>query len=227
MNSELLKGILLFLAGGAVGSGITAFLSKRKIDELEDSFEDRLNEEIEEIREAIEEGYSDWKETVFDEKEEDDDSEMDEEFLSALSSSIVDKANKARTKPDLIAHAKDLMDKNHYTSYSNHKEEPEKNEIPDEDLVPLDSNNEDIELIAPDEFGELPDYRTVNLYYLRDKVLVDDGGRPVNNIISMIGEDTLEEFGIYEPDSVYVRNHRDETDYAIFLRDETLSNFSL
>ena len=82
-------------------------------------------------------------------------------------------------------------------------------------------------MIAPDEFGEIPSYDRENLYFLRDEVLVDDEGRPVENIHNMIGDDALEEFGVYEPDAVFVRNNRLHTDYAIFMRDETLSNFSL
>ena len=153
---------------------------------------------------------------------------MDEEFLSEISHSIVDKANRARVKPDLMEQAKHIMENNNYVNYSNSKNEPEKNDIPEEDIVPLESPVEDIELIAPDEFGEISDYEQVNLYYLtRDKVLVDNEGIPVENVHAMIGDDALEEFGVYEPDAVFVRNNRYETDYAIFLKEETLANFSL
>ena len=231
MNSEIVKGILLFLAGGAVGGGTAAFVFKKKIDDLEESYEDRLNEEIEEVRAGIEESYQERMErTNYELYEENDgeDSEVDTEKLAEISKKIVDSANKAREKPDLMTY-KDHIHKEKYVSYSGKKDNsPDKNPTFDEDSIePLEAMRDDIEIIAPDEFGEIRDYEQVNLYLLRDEVLVDDEGRPVENVLATVGPDALENIGVYESDSVYVRNHAQETDYAIFMRDETLNNFSL
>lgn len=230
MNSELVKGILLFLAGGAVGGGTAAFVFKKKINDLEETYEDRLNEEIEEVRAGIEESYQERMERSYDLYDEDDDEEpeVDTEKLAKLSNKIVDTAKKARIKPDLMTY-KDHLDKENYTSYSGKQDSgPDKNPTFDDTVIePLEAMRSDIEVITPDEFGEMPGYDRENLYLLRDDVLVDDSGRPVENISTMIGPDALEEIGVYESDAVFVRNHAQETDYAIFLRDETLKNFSL
>ena len=224
MNSELLKSILLFIAGGAAGAMVTGFVCKQKMDDLEESFEERVNDEVNEVLGIVYEGKKNERAA---EEDNDEDPEMDEEYLHELSHSIVDAAKKAREKPDPVSYAKNLMEKNNYVSYSGTHEKIEKNEIPDEEIVPMESEREDIEIIAPDEFGEMADYEKVELYYLRDGSLVDDEGNQIQNIRNTIGEDSLENIGVYEPDSVYVRNHRNETDYAIFLKDQTLNNFSL
>jgi hypothetical protein len=72
------------------------------------------------------------------------------------------------------------------------------------------------EIITPGEFGEYG-YPTVSLTYHSDGVLVDDFGDVIdpNDIDSMIGSDFARHFGDYEEDSVFVRNHRTETDYEI------------
>lgn len=74
--------------------------------------------------------------------------------------------------------------------------------------------------ISPDEFGELAEdgYDTVSLYLYEDgiienaitKDLIDD-----EDIDMLIGRDSLNHFGEYEPDSVYVRNENEEIDYEI------------
>lgn len=75
------------------------------------------------------------------------------------------------------------------------------------------------EVITPSEFGECG-YPTVSLTLYADGVLVDeyDDVIPHDEIDAMIGLESLEHFGEYEDDSVFVRNDRLETDYEI-LRD--------
>ena len=230
MNSEIIKGVLLFLAGGAVGSGTAAFIFKKKLDEERVNEEERIHEGIQEGLAGIEDSYRERLEKSYDLYEEDDeeDSELDTEKLAEISKKIVDSANKAREKPDLMSY-KDHIHKEKYVSYSGKKDDtPDKNPTFNEDEIePLESERDDIEIIAPDEFGDIRDYEQVNLYLLRDGVLVDDDGNPVENIYATVGPDALENIGVYEADAVFVRNHAQETDYAIFMRDETLHNFSL
>lgn len=235
MNNEILKGILLFLAGGAAGAGVTGFIFKRKLNEMEESIDDIVEERVEEIAEIrMDEDFDDEEEDeeeddeLDEESDDEDDSDIDEEKLTEITQSVVKKINRARTaKPDPIELAKELVDKNNYVSYSGKKDPVTKNETPDDYWVEQ-NEPEDIEIISPQEFGDIAGYDKVNLYFLsRDEVLVDDEGNPVENIVSLIGPDALENFGTYEPDSVCVRNNRLETDFAIFIRNETLSNFSL
>lgn len=89
------------------------------------------------------------------------------------------------------------------------------------------SNTERIEtmhdrpyVIPPEEFGENPDFETVSLTYYADGVLTDEQNFIIDpgEIEFIIGEDSLDHFGEYEDDSVFVRNEEKMTDYEI-LRD--------
>lgn len=72
-------------------------------------------------------------------------------------------------------------------------------------------------VIAPEEFGEMDDYETVSLTYYSDGVLTDDFDNEIEDVEGMVGEDSLDHFGEYEDDSVFVRNDRYKTDYEILL----------
>lgn len=71
-------------------------------------------------------------------------------------------------------------------------------------------------VISPDEFSENEDYETESLTYYLDGILADDR----NNIIDIdvvVGRESLNHFGEYEDDSVFVRNEELKTDYEILL----------
>lgn len=74
-------------------------------------------------------------------------------------------------------------------------------------------------VISPDEFDEVG-YQTVSLTYYADGVVEDDfyDVWDDDEIDEKIGRDSLNHFGEYEEDSVFVRNDDEETDYEI-LRD--------
>lgn len=69
-------------------------------------------------------------------------------------------------------------------------------------------------VITPDEFDE-NGYETVSLTYFADKVLVDDEWEVVTDLDGTIGRDSLNRFGEYEDDSVFVRNDELRIDYEI------------
>ena len=72
-------------------------------------------------------------------------------------------------------------------------------------------------VIEPETFGENPDYETVSLSYYADGVLTDENNCIIDpgEIESLIGEESLDHFGEYEYDSVFVRNEERKTDYEI------------
>lgn len=72
-------------------------------------------------------------------------------------------------------------------------------------------------VITPDEFSEFDDYETVSLTYYSDKVLTDEYDNVIDDVDNIVGYDSLETFGQYEDDSVFVRNDRLMTDYEILL----------
>lgn len=74
-------------------------------------------------------------------------------------------------------------------------------------------------VISPDIFGDNPDYNKVSLTLYSDGVLTDEDDHVINpgRIDDLIGEESLEHFGEYEEDSVFVRNEARMTDYEILL----------
>lgn len=71
-------------------------------------------------------------------------------------------------------------------------------------------------VISPDEFGET-DYETQSLTYYADNVLTDEMDNIIENVDILVGVDSLNHFGDYEDDSVFVRNDDISTDFEILL----------
>ena len=72
-------------------------------------------------------------------------------------------------------------------------------------------------VIPPEEFGEFEDYRRYNLTYYADGVLADEDNELVDDVDDVVGLNSLNHIGDYEPDSVHVRNDRLRCDYEILL----------
>lgn len=71
-------------------------------------------------------------------------------------------------------------------------------------------------VISPEEFGEDQDYEIETLtYYNGDKVLTDDFDNQVEDVEGMVGEASLNTFGQYEDDAVYVKNDKTKHYYEI------------
>lgn len=71
-------------------------------------------------------------------------------------------------------------------------------------------------VILPEEFGEA-DYPTESLTYYADGILTDDRNNIIEDVERMVGTESLNHFGEYEDDSVFVRNDELRTDYEILL----------
>lgn len=72
-------------------------------------------------------------------------------------------------------------------------------------------------VISPDEYGDMYDYNTAHLtFYAEDEVLSDENDEMIDDIDSIIGLDSLDHFGDYEDDVLFVRNDKLKTDYEIF-----------
>ncbi|MFA7097645.1 MAG: hypothetical protein WC383_14350 [Gammaproteobacteria bacterium] len=120
------------------------------------------------------------------------------------------KADNAKEKPSVVEYAARLREQG-YTNYSDidteNKEEVEKESMAvDKPYV-----------IAPEEFGEFDDYEKISLTYYADHILADDNDEMVDDIDDVVGFDSLNSFGEYEDDSVFVRNDRLRCDYEILL----------
>lgn len=78
-------------------------------------------------------------------------------------------------------------------------------------------------VIEPGEFGEADGYDVVSLTFYADGVLTDDFDNEIEDVEGLVGKDSLNHFGEYEEDSVFVRNDLYKTDFEILL---DLRNFA-
>lgn len=120
------------------------------------------------------------------------------------------KADNAKEKPSVIEYAARLREQG-YTNYSDMADE--KPEEVKEEYMSIDKPY----VIAPEEFGDLDDYETISLTYYADQILADDNDEIVDDVEDVVGFDSLNSFGEYEDDSVFVRNDRLKCDYEILL----------
>ena len=138
------------------------------------------------------------------------------------------KINDKETSEKFITKYKDSKDKIE-DIVSNEKYNIEnKEEIDDDECNYTIYVNEGVEvinphIITPEEFGEYNEYKIKTLIYYADNVLTDEDDNPITSLEmeEMIGIDSLDHFGEYEDDSVYVRDENNEIDYEI-LRSEKM-----
>ena len=117
-----------------------------------------------------------------------------------------------RTKPDLKEYAEQLK-KNGYTRYS--------------DLSADDEGVSDKQtktyVIPPEQFGDDENYDQISLTYYADGVLADENDEVIDDVEETVGIESLNHFGEYEDDSVFVRNDTRKCDYEILLDQRTYS----
>ena len=73
-------------------------------------------------------------------------------------------------------------------------------------------------VISPEEYGDIDEYECISLQYYADGIVADDFDIVVDDIDATIGLESLNHFGEYEDDCVFVRNDSKRCDYEI-LRD--------
>ena len=104
---------------------------------------------------------------------------------------------------------KKIIENNSYNDYSNYSTKKESE---------VEENMSGPYVISPDEFDG-GDYDIESLNYYQDGILTDIYDNVIEDVESMVGEESLNHFGEYEDDSVFVRNDEKETDYEILLVD--------
>lgn len=202
MNS-MLKGVLIFVLGAAAGSLATWKLIEKK-------YKDIAQEEIDSVKDTFSKmkknEYPDKLEDYPDFEEFDDSDDSDDVEEEPKPEQKIDRNN----KPDIVEYAK-ILSETGYTNYAERQDKKEKKGVePVEDERPY--------VISPDEFGEKDGYENVTLTYYADGVLTDYFDNVISNVDEVVGFDSLDHFGEYEDDVVFVRNEKMETDYEI-LRD--------
>jgi len=96
------------------------------------------------------------------------------------------------------------------------------------DTVSADDDIQNIKtypfVITPEEFGTKDGYPCITLGYYMDKVLTDDEDKILPNVDEVVGLESLNHFGEYEDDVVYVRNDKFRCDYEIIVKYEKYSD---
>ncbi len=189
MNKAMI--FFAFVVGAAGGSAVTWHLTKKRYEEI-------AQMEINSVKEfyakrMVAEAVKEEEEFVDDEPDPND---------------VV---IQAKNKPDILEYA-GLLNKAGYTNYSE-MGETAKNEVPDIEGV----DGAEPYVISPSEFGEFEGYERISLTYYADQILADENDEIVDDVEAIVGFESLNHFGEYEEDSVFVRNDRTRNDYEILL----------
>lgn len=181
-------GAIAFVSGVFVGMILGAQVVK-------DGYKDMADEEIASVKEAYARKYAPKSE----------DEEVDEALRARAA------AEMARNKPDLATVAQDFGTSDHHVDYAAISHSGNNNPVDE----PIDDGPV---VISPDEVEDIEDYEVITLHYFNDGVLTDDNNILVDDVESCVGSESLNHFGEYEEDSVYVRNDRLRTYYEILLQ---------
>lgn len=192
------SAIFAFVVGAAFGSGATWYFMKKQCDQ-------RIQEEVDSVK-AV---FTVPKVPAYEGPNDSDEEKKMEEKHSTI-----------EEKPDVVEYARKLSHMG-YTNYSN-PDSSEEDETEDEEVLPPPADvNDDPQdkpyVISPDEFGEFDDYGKISLTYYADHILADDNDELLEDVEGVVGFDSLNHFGEYEDDSVFVRNDRLKCDYEILL----------
>ena len=106
-----------------------------------------------------------------------------------------------------------IIQKEGYTDYSRSVEEKKGEAFAEKPYV-----------ISPEEFGEFEEYEKISLTYYADEVLADENDEEVDDVDEIVGDESLNHFGEYEDDSVFVRNDRLKCDYEILIDQRNYSD---
>lgn len=192
----MIKNFMIFVSGAALGSLVTWQIIKTKYERI-------AQEEIDSVKEV----YSKRR--------------AESEDVEKENSNVArEKAEEARKKPSVIEYAAKLKEHG-YTNYSNLDALNEEVESEKENEEEEETSVDRPYVISPDEFDSKDDYDTVSLTYYSDKIVADRDDEIVEDVEEIIGFESLNHFGEFEDDSVFVRNDRLKIDYEILLDQRT------
>lgn len=192
----MLSKVLYFAVGAALGSAATYYVVKRKYEELAN--QERIEreeyykqkEELIDLGESMSQGFTDGLKGL---GKDPDTKAKYEEITSTYTSQEDAKGD------DILKYYRERV--------KEHEKEREKEE---------ENVGERPYVISPEEFGEVG-YKTVSLTYYANGVLADEHDKEIgeDGIERLVGMESLNHFGEYEDDSVFVRNDKLHTDFEI------------
>lgn len=198
MDRSVLSKIFWFGVGASIGSFVTWKV-------MNEAFKEAADKEIESMRDYYHEKYEkNYKPLTFEHKiltAEEYAAIEDDDYVP-----LTDEDCFVVEDPEMLKECEDKIEEFGYTNYTD-----------------VQKQNKEVEnvstpyVISPDDFAEYKDYKTVSLLYFSDGVLADYNYDRIDNIDDLIGLDSLDHFGDYEDDSVFVRDDRLKTDYEVLL----------
>ena len=169
----------------AVGAAIGSAVTWKLV---KTKYEQIAQEEIESVKE------------VFSKRERSEKEETDEPVKM--------KTQITSEKPDIMEYAAKLKE----FGYSGETDEDQDEDEYEEEEDEMRSDRPYV--ISPDDYDE-NGYETESLTYYADGVLTDSYNEIIEDVDDIVGVESLEHFGEYEDDSVFVRNDNRQCDYEI------------
>lgn len=183
-----LSNVLIFTVGAAIGSAVTYYFVKTKYEQI-------AQEEIDSVKAEFA-------------KHEHVGPQDSDEANRIEQNDILEEEEEPRPDGTIKEEYTGMVQKLGYHNYS------------DVEPVNIRKDKKDISeesatrVIAPEEFGE-EGYKIVELTYWADNVMTDTKNKRIQDVDGLIGKDTLERFGEYEPDALHVRNDEKKIDFEI------------
>lgn len=119
--------------------------------------------------------------------------------------------NKPDFEADMASYEKTVEN----SGYTNYTEISTKNKPGKKNNKNVEKTETDIEVINPNEFGDILDYDQIELTYYSDGVLCDNRDELVEDIEATVGLDFATHFGEYEDDAVHIKNDKLKAYYEI------------
>lgn len=191
---NILINTTVFAVGAAIGSAATWFVVKKKYE--------KISQEVDSVKEVfakIDEVHN-WPYKSAQEEY------KIEGTIEEESVKIVEECNNIMAGP---------TGSSPYTNYSDNETKGGS-----EEMGLIDKPY----VISPEDYDDIQDYNKVTLTYYADKILADDYDNVIEDVENTVGRASLETFGKYEEDTVFVRNDAKCTDYEITLDTRTFSD---
>ena len=182
-----MKSLLTFVAGLAIGAGVTYVIQKNRYEEM-------IKDEVDDLREH-------YKSKECKPKE----SGLNKEGTDEVQSYRM----KSEERKESMGRVHSLVRENKYTSCDDEN---------------LNTETKPPFVVTPEEFATVPLWDVDTLRYHANDIIANDNNEimdedEIERILGMSVMEIKDQFGVYEDDSVFIRNEALKCDYEI-LRDE-------
>lgn len=189
MNSKFINA-LMFTAGAAIGSVVTWKIVKTRYERI-------VQEEIESVKEVFSNVANNPQEPTEGDDADDEDCPSDD--IHQINWDELENLDDGDDEDDLNDYERVVKQ---YTTNVDKK-------------GGADDMTEGPYVISPYDFGELDDYSQFELTYYADGTLEDEDSNIITDIDELLGKGSLDTFGDYEEDAVFVRNDHLRADFQI------------